>query len=593
MKKRTPILLAVMILLPISLLAWYGVRDQQNQQLLLQHQFSNLIENQLRQVDQQLQNHFFALQGRLIPDAQQLEAETAGSYPANALRDYLKSAPQLQQLFVLSSSGERIFPPRNQPLDKEERAFVTKTQALMQSPELFVQQPADALILAGSPVADIALAHSNVAESAPAAPTVNTLADGSQDRQLFSASLQQRPAALEPVLSESRASTNPHGWIVWYADTGLQHIFWWQDHQGTTLGFSLNSARLLSDLINLLPSSEAAEELGTAEIQLINNRGEISYAWGNYQGPDAENAQKVLPLSHPLGSWRIAYHAQPLQLSSGDWYGLMALLLLLTGGLSALGYLLYREHSRELRLAEQRVNFVNQVSHELKTPLTNVRLYAEMLENQLPAEERDPLPHRYLSVIASESQRLSRLIENVLSFSRLKRGMINISLTNGVIDERIRQIIHNFTPALADRNLHIQFDDQANNLCQFDPEALEQILNNLISNCEKYAAGGETIEISSWQQDPCSYVRIKDHGPGIPASEATHIFTPFYRISHRLTDGITGTGIGLGLARDLARAHQGELCLEAPEALTSASSINQNGASFLLTLSTPTASTPQ
>ena len=119
--------------------------------------------------------------------------------------------------------------------------------------------------------------------------------------------------------------------------------------------------------------------------------------------------------------------------------------------LSALGWLVYREQTRESRLALQRVNFVNQVSHELKTPLTNVRMYTEMLENQLDDEQVKQ--KRYLNIINNESKRLTRLIDNVLSFSKLERDSLDLNLQMGTVQECINNTLEAFAPAFAQRGI--------------------------------------------------------------------------------------------------------------------------------------------
>ncbi|MEH6579161.1 MAG: HAMP domain-containing sensor histidine kinase [Amphritea sp.] len=605
MKKRTPLLLAVIILLPMLLLAWFGVRLQLDQQQVVAHQLKTLVESRLQGIDQQLQGHFFSLQSAFIPQARKLYLETGALYDANTLRQFISRSAQIQQMFVLSDQGERIFPPQDQPLNRQEQHFVELTRNLLLSPERFTTPAADPQFAPGKPAAQTvssssndtlysarlrapqsqAIAHQDSYASAPIDIAAEAISfEQESSKQESSKPQPQNTASLKPAL---RKEDSPHGWIAWYAETGLQHIFWWQDAQGNTLGFALNSARLLSDLINYLPDSSATETAQeSAEIQLINNRGEVSYSWGGYQHREQSKPIQILPLSHPLGSWRLTYYAVAQQPVTTGWLGLAMLLILLTTGLSTLAYLLYREHNRELRLAEQRVNFVNQVSHELKTPLTNVRLYAEMLASELPPEEEQSLSQRYLGVITSEAQRLSRLIDNVLSFSRIKREGAHTRPQAGVIDACIQQIMQTFTPALKERGVTIRFEGQATSRCLFDAEALEQILNNLLSNCEKYAASGHYIDIRCWQQQTdaglYSHIRVRDYGPGIKSSEAESIFMPFYRISNKLTDGISGTGIGLGLARDLARAHGGDLIVE-----SSTQADAPEGACFLITLLTP------
>jgi signal transduction histidine kinase len=95
-----------------------------------------------------------------------------------------------------------------------------------------------------------------------------------------------------------------------------------------------------------------------------------------------------------------------------------------------------------------------------------------------------------------------------------------------------------------------------------DADALEQIMNNLLSNAEKYAASGKRLEVYSRQTETTTSILVKDRGPGISAKEAARVFVPFYRVSSKLTDGATGTGIGLSIAKQLAQLHGGDLLLK-------------------------------
>nr|WP_320136054.1 HAMP domain-containing sensor histidine kinase [uncultured Amphritea sp.] len=578
MKRRTPLLLAVIIALPLLLLAWFGVRWQLDQQQVVAHQLSNLVSERLQSIDGQFQEHFFLLQQGFIRQAEALQQETAGQYSVAPMRRLISQSAVVKQMFVLSPTGERRFPPRDQPLTQQEQSFVDLSRNLLREPERFTMPVLDPVGPAG--------------RQGFSSASIDELQSAQLNESVAQKSRYRADATVQ-ALSDStglNSSQQPHGWIAWYAEAGLQQIFWWQDRDGNTIGFALNSPRLLSDLINLLPSStvsatdDQADDIEShSEIRLMNDRGEMAYSWGSSVAEPAAKPLQILPLSHPLASWHLAYYAAELPVAITGWLGLVVLLVLFGAGLSTLAYLLYREHHRELSIAEQRVNFVNQVSHELKTPLTNVRLYTEMLEQTLPDDE--PLAQRYLGVISSEAGRLSRLIDNVLSFSRAKREGLSVRYQLGMIDQCIAQVVALFTPVLSARQLSLRFSGKATQRCYFDSEALEQILNNLLSNCEKYAAAGRFVDIHSWQEEHVdglySYIRVSDFGPGVSPDDAEKLFEPFYRGSDKLTEGVSGTGIGLGLARDLARAHQGDLIVESRD--TDATS----GACFLLTLATP------
>jgi signal transduction histidine kinase len=197
-----------------------------------------------------------------------------------------------------------------------------------------------------------------------------------------------------------------------------------------------------------------------------------------------------------------------------------------------------------------------------------------MLQERLADDDQDPGVVRYLDVITGESQRLSRLIDNVLSFSRLQRRQLRLRIEPGDVDEQIARILQTFAPLLEQRGMTVEFIAGIGATLRYDAGTLEQILNNLLSNCEKYAADSGALQVQSWREGSVICIRVQDQGPGIEVGERQRIFEPFYRSSNKLTDGVAGTGIGLGLARDLARAHGGDLCVEP----------SRHGACFLIRL---------
>ena len=172
---------------------------------------------------------------------------------------------------------------------------------------------------------------------------------------------------------------------------------------------------------------------------------------------------------------------------------------------------------------------------------------------------------RHIDVIVSESQRLSRLIGNVLTFSRKQRQTLEIHPTAGVVDDVLQSVLDQFTPALDAQQIEVEFERGASEPVAFDADALEQIVGNLISNVEKYGAAGKYMKLTSRRLGDVIEITVTDRGPGVPQREKQRIFEPFYRVSSALTDGVVGTGIGLAIARDLARLHGGDLHLDPSE----------------------------
>jgi signal transduction histidine kinase len=216
----------------------------------------------------------------------------------------------------------------------------------------------------------------------------------------------------------------------------------------------------------------------------------------------------------------------------------------------------HRMTSVVVQYAERRNNFVAAVSHELKTPLTAIRMYGEMLRDGLVAsEEKRDSYHR---AISEESERLSRLIDNVLEFSRLEKGKREMRLVVGhpgdalsEIAERLRQHVTREGFAL---RLEIEPDLPS---VRFDPDALVQVLFNLVDNALKYATPSEPREIvigCGKDEGGRVVVSVRDHGPGVPRRELRRIFESFYRIEEELTRSAKGSGIGLALVKELGES---------------------------------------
>ena len=370
--------------------------------------------------------------------------------------------------------------------------------------------------------------------------------------------------------AKESAGAAESGWRVWYFGEGLNLIWWERVGPAHVVGVEIDSIALLSRIIALLPDSDAhSPELPYARVELLDTDSRVLYQWGGHEPGDEEAPLAELDLAPPLSSWKLQYLGSAPSAAIAS--GLVTWLFPLMIGIAALAFYFYRESSREMREAGQRVTFVNQVSHELKTPLTNIRMYAEILEDELSDE---PRMQGFAGIIASESQRLARLILNLLSFSRSQREELQIRRTRGSVDEVVKRTLERFRPAFEAAAIEAEVEVAALQPTCFDADVLEQVLGNLLSNVEKYAREGGTVRVTTQQEGDEVRITVRDDGPGIPAAEVELIFEPFYRISNRLSEGVTGTGIGLSIARDLARAHDGELRLIE----------TQDGASFELTL---------
>ena len=225
-------------------------------------------------------------------------------------------------------------------------------------------------------------------------------------------------------------------------------------------------------------------------------------------------------------------------------------------GVMALGvFFVARAAAREVRLAELKSSFVSGVSHDLKTPLALIQLFAETLElGRLKSTER---AQEYYRIINSEARKLTRLIDNLLDFSKIEAGLRLYkrepkdlaAVTGRVLESLQSQFRHN--------QFHVTSRLTAPVPVLIDPEAAEQALENLLSNAMKYSPENRNIVVEVDRDGQFGVIRITDRGVGIPARLQRKIFRKFYRIQTDAGSGPQGTGLGLAIVDHIMRGHGG------------------------------------
>lgn len=236
-------------------------------------------------------------------------------------------------------------------------------------------------------------------------------------------------------------------------------------------------------------------------------------------------------------------------------YALSALLVFI--GLGAL-FALYRMVTTQLAFAERRNNFVSAVTHELKTPLTAIRMYSEMLrEGMVPNDEKR---QQYYETITAEAERLSRLINNVLELARIGQAGPSTrapreGLVSGDPAPVIREAITIVGPHARSQGFSLEVEVAPGvRPITYDRDALLQVLVNVVDNALKYARDSEDkrVIISLQPDGDRTVLAVRDRGPGVPPAQLRHVFEPFYRGERELTRRTQGTGIGLALVKGLA-----------------------------------------
>ncbi|MCC6793937.1 MAG: HAMP domain-containing histidine kinase [Candidatus Hydrogenedentes bacterium] len=535
MNYRLLILLVLMIAVPLAVLTWLGVRLQAAERATLDDFADQLHTEELRGFAQSISTVVQQTERDI-----QAKLDSASIDP-NSLRRLLQESPHVTQFFRLDDNV-LLYPAFDEYSNASEEEFLLRTRDIWRNGELMTQSPPE---------------------------------------ELLSSSIQ---SVSKTMISNVALNERPYGWYVWHWGSDIHLLLWTRRTEGIIIGAELNRPRLVSEIIAALPGIDPDEILVPSKrIELRNSREEIIYTFGPGNAASATQLRAELPLEYPLNTWSLSYFVNPEELAASIeyapafWYRISTQVGAIAVVLIALAIYLYRENARSMREAAQRVTFVNQVSHELKTPLTNIRMYAEMLEEDLDAS--DDQSRRHVGVLVSESQRLSRLIANILTFNRKERHALKLRPAPGIVDDCVQSVIAQFRPALDSRGISITTDLNAAGSALIDADAIGQIVGNLVSNVEKYAATGKQLSIRSKQIDETVTISVTDAGPGIPTKERAHIFNAFYRISDKLTDGVAGTGIGLTIARELARLHGGDLVLRP----------SQHGAHFVVTLHCPPA----
>lgn len=352
------------------------------------------------------------------------------------------------------------------------------------------------------------------------------------------------------------------GLLVRATEDALPEVIHWHLlADGRMLGALLDKQRFFGALFESMPP--VSLKALTGRMSLVSGSGEMLHGWGYAVASGRADEIATLDCTLPFQSWQLQYEPAKDEFPSA---ALFPILLGVSSGsllVPSLALLYFRESSREIRVAQQRVSFVNQVSHELKTPLTNIRLYAEMARGR--AEDRDDVAAvRQLAVVETETARLSRLIQNVLNFANKKRDCLTVTEKAVDLAAVIGRLADQWKPVLEKRGIAVEVNVPDKLELRTDPDAVEQILGNLLSNAEKYAVDGHWVGIEAMGADEGRVtVAVADHGPGIPVSKQETIFEPFERLRSDLREGVSGTGIGLTISRELAGLLGGSLFVDA------------------------------
>ena len=220
-----------------------------------------------------------------------------------------------------------------------------------------------------------------------------------------------------------------------------------------------------------------------------------------------------------------------------------------------------RATDREARLAQAKSNFVANVSHELKTPLSLLSLFSEILELGRVKNEEKKI--EYYRIIRHESLRLNKMIDNILDFSKIEAGRKTYEFADGDMTEVIEKVLSSYRYQITNSG----FDIQTNMPARLPPvlidrDAMAQAISNLLDNALKYSRDVKQLSITVETVRPDLSIEIADRGIGIPRAEQAKIFEKFYRVGNGLVHDVKGSGLGLSLVKHIIEAHKGTISVE-------------------------------
>ncbi|HMN23089.1 MAG TPA: HAMP domain-containing sensor histidine kinase [Ignavibacteriaceae bacterium] len=237
---------------------------------------------------------------------------------------------------------------------------------------------------------------------------------------------------------------------------------------------------------------------------------------------------------------------------------LIGILLLV---LAAAVWFVYRSVKKELEFAQAKADFVSNVSHELRTPLALISMFAETLE--MDRVKTDEKKKEYYSIISHESNRLGRIVNSILNFSKMEAGKRKFVFAEEDLNEVIIQVYQNYSYHLYNKGFEFEYEPGIDiPKITIDREAVSEAIVNLIDNAVKYSTDTKFIKMIIGNENEYVFIEIQDKGIGISEEDQKKVFDKFYRVSSGLVHTSKGTGLGLSLVKQIMDAHEGKIILK-------------------------------
>ncbi len=564
---RTAYVFLAAIFLPSLGLGWLALRAAGEQGVLIERQAADLHQAETDAIAGGIRARAEETQAAFIEAVRTLVADRG---PAALAEDF---GPALADVwtgggvpFAINPDGRIAYPSQAEARGSGAlSSFLQDNAAFLSnraSAEVYAQQQAPAPMRG----AETLLKKSRVEAKDKASQVVASRNIQPQKQAADSKESTSSKLAVEVSDFQTVVGNSAQGALGRFVQNELQVLFWTRPDPTNNwlFGLMMGPQELDAFARGILPTAPAQ---GT-QLAILNEK-----ARPVARSPEGFSANWNRPfvgseIGEILPHWEVAlYLSDPGALRDSARLVSVTLILLIALALAAIlagGYLVALDTRRQLALAQKKTDFVSNVSHELKTPLTSIRMFAELLAGD---RVEDPGKRtRYLRIIAAESERLTRLVNNVLDFSRMERGRKNQETVELDALPVIARVWEAESLRLRDAGFETAWQSDAGP-CRVHSagDAIAQVLVNLLSNAEKYHGPRKEILLITQCRNGFLTISVCDRGPGVPKGMESKIFDPFFRADDSLSSEVPGSGLGLTLARRAAREVGGDVTFESRE----------------------------
>ena len=555
MHKRSIILYWLLLLVPTILIGAAAFQLLRHEQERIDKLARFSAQERAQAIGDTLQITVGAIEDELTEAMRRISADSI----SETLNSWATKNPLIRNAFVWSPTRGLLSPQPGPSVTTEESRFISRYAALFNG--RIPWNRVNGGVMDVPPSASIESDQST--DSLKTADKNNT--------STFVQSIRKYKSGHQQLVEMAQGDVNTYGtlnrdseqigWIPWFADTNLYILGWVRPQPGGIVyGVELEVMTLLSRLIAVFPSPDSVPK--GLVYALMDGNGKILHQAGETILEFGTRPNLTVPLAPNLPHWQIAVYFSDGGLAAQSGKGFIVLTGLLLGifvvAIVLGGSLLLWQAHRNMIDSRRKTSFVSNVSHELKTPLTSIRMYAELL-SEGRIKNTDKKKH-YLQVIVAESQRLTRLVNNVLDFSRLEQGRKKYHTEDIDVVKFVLEILEAHKLRFREAGLEPKRDIPPNTIMvRTDRDALEQVVLNLMDNALKYASDGKDLVVRLESGDDYCELQLLDRGPGVPPSHRSKIFEKFQRMDDSLTTRKPGSGLGLSIARRLMQDLGGDL----------------------------------